>query len=188
MKIQWRASLKKIVFASLLLIGSANIPFTADAVAVTPAPAFSAVALDGRTVNSSQLAGRAYIVNFFASWCPPCRAELPDMVVLQRKYARKGFTFIGIAVNETDQTMRSFIRRYKINYPVLMVDDKLMATFSDLVDGGINGIPTSFVVNADGQVTEVFTGGKSRAEFERVIVGALTKRSSKQPRQRGSGK
>ncbi|EAT58598.1 Alkyl hydroperoxide reductase/ Thiol specific antioxidant/ Mal allergen [Chlorobium ferrooxidans DSM 13031] len=166
------------LFCLLLLAGTDGDAFAVAPVAAlnTPAPAFSAVTLDGKAIGSAQLAGKAYIVNFFASWCPPCRAEIPDMVALQNQYSRNGFTFIGIAVNETAPTIKSFITGNRISYPVVMSDDQLLGSFGRFVpDGQIKAIPTSFVVNASGRVTQVITGGKSKAEFEKIILAALKK-------------
>lgn len=137
-------------------------------------PAFSAVTFDGKAIGSANLAGKAYIVNFFASWCPPCRAEIPDMIALQNQYSRKGFTFIGVAVNETAPTIKSFIASKRISYPVVMSDDQLLRSFGRYVpDGEIKAIPTSFVVNSSGKVVQVITGGKSKSEFEQIILAAL---------------
>ncbi|MEI7694342.1 MAG: TlpA disulfide reductase family protein [Chlorobium sp.] len=137
------------------------------------APGFTAFSLQHKPVSSTQLAGKAYIVNFFASWCPPCRAEIPDMVALQTKYGRKGFTFLGVAVNETEPAMRAFMTKNRINYPVVMVDDKLMGAFNPLVEGGVRAIPTSFVVNSSGKVTQVITGSRSKDVLEKIILEAL---------------
>ena len=162
-------------FRAGVLCGVLFIFFGAAAFAVPLAPGFSSVTLDGKHVSSSQLAGKGYIVNFFASWCPPCRAEIPDMVALQSKYSRKGFTFIGVAVNETAPSMRSFIKKYKINYPVVMVDDNLIGAFNTLVDGGVQAIPTSFAVSSSGTVTRVITGALSKEALEQLILQVLTK-------------
>ena len=151
------------------------ITFAGMAVATPSAPGFTSVALDGKSVASAQLGGKPYIVNFFASWCPPCRAEIPDMVALQSKYGAKGFTFIGVAINETVPSMRAFITKNKINYPVLMVDDKLIGAFNTLVDGGVRAIPTSFVVNSSGKVTQVITGARSKEYLEQIISELLRK-------------
>lgn len=166
------------LLCTLLLAGAEAKAFAvAPAAALnTPAPAFSAVTLDGKAIGSAKLIGKAYIVNFFASWCPPCRAEIPDMVALQNQYSRNGFTFVGIAVNETVPTIKLFIADKKINYPVVMSDDKLLGAFGRFVpDGQIKAIPTSFVVNSSGRITQVITGGKSKAEFEQIILSALRK-------------
>lgn len=137
------------------------------------APAFSAVAVDGKAVSSRQFAGKAYIVNFFASWCPPCRSEIPDMVALQKAYRAKGFTFIGVAVSENDDSIKSFMKSTGINYPVIMADQKLINAYGRYVEGGIRSIPTTFVVNRSGQITQVITGARSKAVFEKVILDAM---------------
>jgi len=139
------------------------------------APGFASRSLDGQAVASDQFAGKVYIVNFFASWCPPCRAEIPDMVALQERYGRKGFTFIGVAVNETEPAIRDFIAKNRIGYPVVMADDKIVSAFSRYVEGGLNAIPTSFVVNSSGRMIQVITGGRSKEDFEKIIVDALGK-------------
>jgi thiol-disulfide isomerase/thioredoxin len=149
--------------------------FATRALALPLAPGFTAVSLDRTPVASTQLAGKAYIVNFFASWCPPCRSEIPDMVALQSKYGRKGFTFIGVAVNETEPSVRSFITKNRINYPVVMVDEQLINSFSKYVAGGIRAIPTSFVINSSGRVTQVITGPRSKEVLEKIITDALKK-------------
>lgn len=139
------------------------------------APSFASRSLDGQVVASTQFAGKVYIVNFFASWCPPCRAEIPDMVALQERYGRKGFTFIGVAVNETEPAIRDFIAKNRMDYPVVMADDKIVSAFSRYVAGGLSAIPTSFVVNSSGHMTQVITGGRSKEDFEKIIVDALGK-------------
>ena len=150
---------------------------TLPSAALPLAPGFAARSLDGKAVTSTQLAGKAYIVNFFASWCPPCRSEIPDMVLLQKQYEHKGFTFIGVAVNENAPDIRSFITKNQIGYPVVMSDDKIVSAFSRYITGGLTGIPTSFVVNTSGHITLVITGGRSKEAFEKIIVDALKKPS-----------
>jgi len=163
--------LRAVALSSFIFIASVGVLG-----AMPSSPSFTSVSLDGRPVASSQLIGKkAYIVNFFASWCPPCRAEIPDMVALQSKYESKGFTFIGVAVNETVPSMKRFIVTNKINYPVVMVDDKLIGSFNPLVEGGVRAIPTSFVVNSSGQVTKVITGARSKEVLDQIIFELLRK-------------
>jgi thiol-disulfide isomerase/thioredoxin len=141
-----------------------------------PAPAFSAVSFSGKSVGSAQLAGKAYIVNFFASWCPPCRGEVPDMVALQSKYGSKGFTFIGVGYNDKESSIRDFTARSGVNYPVFMANEKLASSFAVLLNGGkFEGIPTSFVVNSSGKVTQIILGGRSKEVFESIILDLLKK-------------
>ena len=164
------------ILCVLLFCGFARVLFAASPAEALPlAPSFAARSLDGKVLASTQLAGKVYIVNFFASWCPPCRSEIPDMVALQKKYERKGFTFIGVAVNENVTDMRAFITKNQIGYPVVMSDDKLVSAFGRHVTGGLTGIPTSFVVNSSGRIILVITGGRSKEDFEKIIVDALKK-------------
>ncbi|MEI6847546.1 MAG: TlpA disulfide reductase family protein [Chlorobiaceae bacterium] len=160
----------------VMLIGATELLFSAPVSTINaPAPLFSSETIDGKTIGTAKLSGKAYIVNFFASWCPPCRAEIPDMVSLQSQYSRKGFTFIGVAVNETVPKIKSFVAKNRISYPVVMADDKIVSAFSQFVDGGLQSIPTSFVVNSSGRVIQVIVGGKNKAEFEQTIIVALKK-------------
>lgn len=147
-------------------------PSTAQGV---KAPAFSGITLDGKRISSASLAGKPYIVNFFASWCPPCRHEIPDMVALQKVYAPKGFTFIGVAVSDSEPAIRAFVSKAGISYPVMMGDEKTVGAFSGHVRGGMRSIPTSFVVNSSGRITEVITGARSRDEFEEKILQSFKK-------------
>ena len=169
-------SVKGWMVCVLSFLAVAGSLFAASLAAALPlAPRFVAISLDGKPVTSSQLLGKAYIVNFFASWCPPCRSEIPDMVQLQSKYGRQGFTFIGVAVNETVPSIRNFITSNKITYPVVMADDQLVNSFGRYVEGGVRAIPTSFVVNTSGRISLVITGARSKKVFEKIIVEALRK-------------
>ena len=171
-----RHSVRVVIISCMLLASLAGKLFSAPSAEVPqPVPAFSVVSLDGKAVGSANLTGTTYIVNFFASWCPPCRSEIPDMVILQNKYARKGFTFIGVAVNETEPNMRDFIKKNKITYPVVMANEQIVNAFSRYVDGGIRAIPTSFVVNSSGRITQVITGARSKEVFENIILGTIRK-------------
>jgi thiol-disulfide isomerase/thioredoxin len=161
-----------LVFVSLSLARPAMA-------APVKAPAFTAVTIDGKQISSASLNGKAYIVNFFATWCPPCRAEIPDMVAIQKIWAPRGFTFIGIAVNETEPAVKGFMKSNGINYPVVMATPALVSSFNSYVEGGISGIPTTFVVDANGNIATVFIGPRSREAFDQVIKASVAKRQGK---------
>ncbi len=137
------------------------------------APDFSGKTLEGTTVSSRDLAGKAYIVNFFASWCPPCRAEVPDMITLQEEYSQKGFTFIGVTVDEDISKARDFVTDYGINFPVVMADQQILDAYSSYVQGGLRSIPTSFVIGADGSLSSVHVGAQSKMAFDGLIREAI---------------
>ena len=135
---------------------------------------FSARTLGGEVVTSSQLAGKPYIVNFFASWCPPCRRELPDMVLLQQKYRKQGFTFVGIAFHDNAANLQDFLWEQGIDYPVVLSDTVLAEEFRHFIPGGVRAIPVSFVVDRNGRVIRVLQGAQSRVVFEEMIRLAIS--------------
>ncbi|UZJ42499.1 TlpA family protein disulfide reductase [Prosthecochloris sp. SCSIO W1101] len=136
-------------------------------------PLISAKALDGTEISSRNLAGKAYIVNFFASWCPPCRQEVPDMVELQETYSKDGFTFIGVGFRDEEQSISDFIWEYGINYPVMIGDQAMISTFGDYIPGGLQAIPVSFVIGRDGSLITVAQGFQNREALEQLILQAL---------------
>ncbi len=163
-----------------LMVFAASFTFSGQASAAPPpAPAFSGVTVDGKPFSSSSLKGKAYIVNFFATWCPPCRAEIPDMVQVQRTWQSKGFTFVGIAVNEKVPNVKNFMRQNGMTWPVMMATPELIRAFNGYIDGGITGIPTTFVVDASGKVTGVIVGPRSKAEFDQIVRTALSAKPTK---------
>ena len=165
------------VFLAAMFLVVAGLTLSRPAVAApVKAPVFSGVTIDGRPVSSTSLSGKAYIVNFFATWCPPCRSEIPDMVQIQREWASKGFTFVGIAVNEQVPNVQEFMKRNSINYPVLMATPALVQAFNRYVDGGISGIPTTFVIDASGNLTNVIIGPRDKAAFEQIIRASLPRK------------
>jgi len=123
--------------------------------AATKMPAFTLPSVkDGTAVKSSAYQGQAMLINFFATWCPPCRKEIPDFIKLQKEYGPKGFIVIGISTDQGGAALvDKFAQKMEINYPVLLSDSKTPEAF-----GGILGIPTSFLVNKEGNVVKRYDG------------------------------
>jgi thiol-disulfide isomerase/thioredoxin len=152
----------------------AAVPPASSAVAGKTAPAFTLRTLDGKELKSSQLAGRPYIVNFFASWCPPCREELPGMVALQKKYAKQGFTFVGIAFRDRPATLPDFLWEMGVEYPVGLTTPELEAAFGKFMPGGkIRAIPATFVVGRNGKLLDAVSGGLTKEDFESLVIKAV---------------
>lgn len=144
----WKALAAVFLALALLLAG------LRPAAAGEAMPGFSlSSAQDGKTVASGDFKGKALLVTFFATWCPPCRQEIPTLIQLQNDYAAKGFSVIGMSMDEEAAVVAKLIKKEEINYPVLMAKAKTAGDF-----GGIVGIPTSFLVNRAGEVVKRYPG------------------------------
>ncbi len=136
----------------------------------TEMPPFSLESVqDGLLVDSGEFENKAVFINFFATWCPPCKAEIPAFVKVQQEFSDKDFTILGLSmdVGKTD-LVKSFIDEYKINYPVLLADDDVIMRY-----GGIYTIPTSFLVDRKGNVVKMYQGIVSHSTLVKDIKAVL---------------
>jgi thiol-disulfide isomerase/thioredoxin len=118
-----------------------------------PAPAFTVKDLDGREISPASLRGKVVIVNFWATWCGPCRAEIPDLVTLQEKY-KDTLQVIGISEDEAGvEVVRRFAAEHKINYPVVMTTPEIEKRYP-----GISALPTSFIIDRESRVVQKHVG------------------------------
>lgn len=114
---------------------------------------FTVRTIDGRTITPADLRGKVILVNFWATWCPPCKAEIPDLIALQDKY-RDHLQIIGISEDEgSPDAVRQFVSEHKINYPIVMSSSELREAFP-----GVSGLPTSFVLDREGRVVQRHVG------------------------------
>jgi peroxiredoxin len=153
---------------SLLLAGTAFFlggGLTQAAGSSTAAPDWQLSDVDGKPVKLSDFKGKVVILDFWATWCPPCRREIPGFVAIQKKYAEKGFTVIGVSVDEQGPSVvKPFIHQLGMNYPVVMGTPKIVVDY-----GGIEAIPTTFIIDRQGNVVTSFQGFTDQATFESVI-------------------
>jgi thiol-disulfide isomerase/thioredoxin len=127
-----------------------TLQFFKDPVAVTT---FTARTIDGRTLSSGDWRGTITLVNFWATWCPPCKAEIPDLIALQEKY-RDHLQIIGVSEDEgSPEVVAAFAAEHKINYPVVMSTPELREAFP-----GVSGLPTSFVIDRQGRIVQRHVG------------------------------
>ena len=117
-------------------------------------PGFTVTDLDGKTVSFADLRGKVVLVNFWATWCPPCRAEIPDLVALQDKYRDK-LVVIGISEDEdaTPAQVKAFGVERKVNYPIVMKTPELAKIFK-----GVSALPTTFVIDPEGKIRQRHVG------------------------------
>jgi thiol-disulfide isomerase/thioredoxin len=118
-----------------------------------PAPQIVRPALDGHPVDLSALRGKVVLLNFWATWCAPCQAEMPVFSGWQRKYAAQGLQVVGISMDDDPAPVRRLVARLKLNYPVAMGDEKMGARY-----GGVLGLPLTFLVGKDGKIRARFQG------------------------------
>lgn len=125
--------------------------------------------MDGKDVSLSTYKGKVILLNFWATWCGPCKAEIPGFVELQEKY-KKDLVIVGYSVDDTAEKARPFIEEYKMNYPVLLGLGR-----EDVQDayGPIWGIPASFLISKDGKVCKRHMGIAPKETFEREIQKLL---------------
>lgn len=136
-------------------------------------PSFALQDLDGKPIDQSAWKGKVVLLNFWATWCGPCRAEIPDLVALQAKYADQ-LVVVGLSVDEPE--MKAAVKQYvadkQINYPVAMVDESVEKLF-----GGVSSIPTTFMVQSDGRLVQRHVGALNPIMTEqevRVLAGLPT--------------
>jgi thiol-disulfide isomerase/thioredoxin len=118
-----------------------------------PAPLFTVRDLDGREISPASLRGKVVIVNFWATWCGPCRAEIPDLVALQEKY-KDTLQVIGISEDEAGvDVVKRFAAEHKINYPIAMTTPEIEKMYP-----GISALPTSFILDRESRVVQKHVG------------------------------
>ena len=144
-----------------------------------PAPAFTLEDLSGKKVSLSSYKGKALVINFWATWCAPCKLETPWLVELRNQYAAQGFEVLGISADDIDRgdpqklseekrAIGRFVEQMHIPYPVLIDADSIGRPY-----GGLDDLPTSFFVDRDGIVISAQVGLTSKDETERNIKKAL---------------
>ena len=133
-----------------------------------PAPDFKLTSLDGKPVMLASSKGKVTLLNFWATWCGPCRAEIPDLVGLQNRYKDR-LQILGLVVDDDDQdAIKEFSETFGINYPVAIAGDDIRMQY-----GGIAALPTSFVLDAEGRIVQKHEGLRNPVLYETEIRALL---------------
>jgi len=146
-----------------------------------PAPDFELPSLDGRKIKLSDFRGQAVLLNFWATWCSPCKIEMPWFVDVQKQYGKDGLVVLGVAMDDTESAkIAEFTHELGVNYPVLLGTDKVSDDYGD-----VRALPTTFYIDRNGMIVAKAVGLLGREEVENDVKKALSssyKPSLAQPR------
>lgn len=149
------------------------ISFDPDARVKPQAPNFQLQTIEGETIRLTDYRGKVVVLNFWATWCPPCRKEIPDFVELTRTNDKETFVILGVTLQSgTTQDIKDFAEKNNMNYPVLTGNQKYLMKLTQLY-GGVRGIPTTFIIGPDGKVQDRYVGAKPAGEVWKKIQAAM---------------
>jgi len=175
-----QAGLAAVVGASLILVGLAfglvllNQPVPEKSAGVIPAqvdfsaPELSLSRLDGGVESLDDYIGQVVLVNNWATWCPPCKAEMPDLQAYYSAHSDEGFTIVAISAADAESDVRSFAREYQLSFPIwLDPQNKALDVFRN------QSLPNSYVIDREGVVRLAWTGGITRETLEKHVTPLL---------------
>ena len=137
------------------------------------APPLQVTSTSGKRITNANYGGHVLLVQFFATWCSPCRESIPVIIRLNKKYGKQGLQVLGLSIDEGgDRVVKAFVADKRITYPVALADDDLQGAY------GVRSVPTLFLVNRKGQVIEKFMGMSEETEqaLESAIRTALAEK------------
>lgn len=160
-----------ILLASIIAISAGifvrSLSETADQAVLIPALKFSLPDVTGKQRNQSEWQGKIRIINFWATWCPPCLEEIPEFIKLQTEYSDKNLQFIGIAI-EDKLTVQQYLKDNPTNYPILIGGDEAVK-LSQQLGNIVNAVPFSLILNQQGQIIHRQPGELSREKIIEII-------------------
>ncbi len=181
--IRYSTALAAALLAGCLFTGCSSLLSTSvKAASVKPdkdrheAPDFSLKDSDGKSVHLSEYRGKAVLLDFWATWCPPCKLEIPWLIEIERKNKDRGFEVLGVSMDDEGwEVVKPFMREVGMNYRVVIGNDSIAEMY-----GGVESLPTTFLIDQSGKIASVHIGLTSRKDFEDDVAQVLD--ASKKPR------
>jgi peroxiredoxin len=178
MKNRWIVAAAAALALSLLTLPALLDGAGDDVDALTAAPSCKAVGkanlnfklkdMNGKVVNLADYKGQVVIVNFWATWCGPCKLEIPEFVRAYAANKDKGFAILGVSIDDTAAQLKAFAAEYKVNYPLLLNDEKFETAY-----GPIYGVPVSIIIGRDGSICRRHMGELKKDILERELKSLL---------------
>lgn len=165
-----------LVMLGLAMVGCATNPASAHGAVKAAkdrkaAPGFSLKDATGKPVKLSDLKGKVVLLNFWATWCGPCKIEIPWFIEFEQKYKDRGFAVLGVSMDEDGwKDVKPYVELKKINYRVVVGDDTTASLY-----GGVESLPTTFVVDRDGKIAAIHVGLVSKSDYQNDIEQVLGK-------------
>jgi cytochrome c biogenesis protein CcmG/thiol:disulfide interchange protein DsbE len=139
-----------------------------------PAPTFMLPDADGRAVNLADLRGKVVIVNFWATWCGPCKVEIPWFIEFNERFHDRSFTVVGISMDEDGwKSVRPYLRQRGVSYPVVLGSEQLANAY-----GGVEALPSTFLVDKTGKIAFAHSGLVSKATYEGEIMRLIAEKEA----------
>jgi thiol-disulfide isomerase/thioredoxin len=160
---------KRVALFAALLAVAVLAGCSRPASPASDVPQFSFSSLEGKTVAMKDLSNKVVIVDFWATWCGPCREEIPHLNELYSEFKGKGLEIVGISM-DTDGTdgVKDFAREFRIQYPIVMGNEKVAESF-----GGIIGLPTTFLIDRKGRIAKKYIGLPPAEDMNRIVKGLV---------------
>lgn len=158
----------KLIMVIVLLAALGGCTRQEKTSVISAAPDFTLKDLGGKAVHLAELKGKVVLVEFWATWCPPCRESIPGMERLHKAYQAKGLVVLGVSMDTSGlDEIRSFAKDFGISYPVLMADEEVAAKYM------VRAIPVVYIVNKEGMIARQYLGGAEEGDLEKDIKALL---------------